>query len=68
VLGFLVADALASGGFVIVLRVPKSFNPPHRVRVRNTNRIYGRNSAGLLKFTFETLLKERQDGTAAPIC
>ena len=43
------------GGCVIVLRIPKSFNPPHRVRAGNTNRIYGRNSAGAYEYSIEEL-------------
>jgi Putative DNA-binding domain len=46
---------VATGGFVIVLRIPKSWNPPHRVSARNTNRIYGRNSAGAYEFSVEEL-------------
>jgi Putative DNA-binding domain len=49
------AVQINSGGIVIVLRVPKSFNPPHRVSARNTNRIYGRNSAGAYEFSVEEL-------------
>jgi hypothetical protein len=44
-----------TGGHVIVLRIPKSFNPPHRVSARNTNRIYGRNSAGAYEFSVDEL-------------
>ena len=43
------------GGYVIILRVPKSWNPPHRVSARNTNRLYGRNSAGAYEFSVEEL-------------
>jgi Schlafen, AlbA_2 len=46
---------LSGGGFVVVLRIPKSWNPPHRVSARNTNRIYGRNSAGAYEFSVEEL-------------
>src|SRR5882724_6609216 len=46
---------ISGGGYVIVLRVPKSWNPPHRVSARNTNRIYGRNSAGAYEFSVEEL-------------
>jgi hypothetical protein len=44
-----------SGGHAIILRIPKSWNPPHRVSARNTNRIYGRNSAGAYEFSIEEL-------------
>ena len=43
------------GGYILVLRIPKSWNPPHRVSARNTNRIYGRNSAGAYEFSIEEL-------------
>jgi hypothetical protein len=46
---------ITTGGFVIVLRIPKSWNPPHRVSARNTNRIYGRNAAGAYEFSVEEL-------------
>jgi hypothetical protein len=49
------AVPITAGGFVIVLRIPKSWNPPHRVSARNTNRIYGRNSAGAYEFSVEQL-------------
>jgi predicted HTH transcriptional regulator len=35
------AVPITTGGFVVVLRIPRSWNPPHRVSARNTNRIYG---------------------------
>jgi hypothetical protein len=47
--------SVSSGGYVLVLRIPKSWNPPHRVSARNTNRIYGRNSAGTYEFSVEEL-------------
>src|SRR5262249_17700390 len=43
------------GGYVIILRIPKSWSPPHRVSARSTNRIYGRNSAGAYEFSIEEL-------------
>jgi hypothetical protein len=46
---------ISNGGYVLVLRVPKSWNPPHRVSARNTNRIYGRNSAGAYEFSIDEL-------------
>jgi hypothetical protein len=49
------AVPFAAGGFVLVLRTPKSWNPPHRVSARNTNRFYGRNSAGAYEFSVEDL-------------
>jgi hypothetical protein len=49
------AVPIASGGYAFVIRVPKSWNPPHRVSSRNTNRIYGRNSAGAYEYSVEEL-------------
>lgn len=50
-----------TGGFAIVVRVPKSWNPPHRVCARNSNRFFIRNSGGVheasvdeLRMMFET--------------
>jgi hypothetical protein len=53
--GLLMRALPVDGGYVIVLRIPKSWNPPHRVSARNTNRIYGRNSAGAYEFSVEEL-------------
>src|ERR1700686_5175709 len=33
------AVPINAGGFLLVLRIPKSWNPPHRVSAKNTNRI-----------------------------
>ncbi|MDH2355886.1 ATP-binding protein, partial [Bradyrhizobium sp. SSUT112] len=44
-----------TGGSVFVIHVPKSWNPPHRVSARNTNRIYARNSAGAFELSVEEL-------------
>jgi hypothetical protein len=49
------AVTLTGSGYAIVLRIPKSRNPPHRVAARNTNRIYGRNSAGAYEYSVEEL-------------
>jgi hypothetical protein len=46
---------ISTGGYVIILRIPKSWSPPHRVSARNTNRIYGRNSAGTYELSIEEL-------------
>ena len=43
------------GGFVILVRVPRSWQPPHRVSARGSNRIYGRNSAGAYEYSVEEL-------------
>jgi hypothetical protein len=44
-----------AGGSVFVIHIPKSWNPPHRVSARNTNRIYARNSAGAFELSVEEL-------------
>ena len=44
-----------SGGYVIVVRVPKSWQPPHRISARGLNRIYGRNSGGAYEYSVEEL-------------
>ena len=49
------AIPLAQGGNAIVVRIPKSWNPPHRVRARNTNRFYIRNSGGAHEASVEEL-------------
>jgi Putative DNA-binding domain len=46
---------VSGGGVVIVIRVPKSWNPPHRVSARKTNRIYARNSTGAYELSIEEL-------------
>jgi hypothetical protein len=35
------------GGKVLILRIPRSWNAPHRVTSQNSNRFYARNSAGV---------------------
>lgn len=42
-------------GSVIVMYVPRSFNPPHRVILRNSNRYFTRNSAGTHELSLEEL-------------
>lgn len=53
--GLRMRTIVVSGGYVLLLRIPRSWNPPHRVSARNTNRIYGRNSAGAYEFSVEEL-------------
>lgn len=42
-------------GSVIVIHVPRSFNPPHRVIIKNSNRYYARNSVGAHELSLEEL-------------
>lgn len=46
---------ISSGGFVLVIRVPKSWRPPHRVSARNTNRFFVRNSSGVHEASVDEL-------------
>ncbi len=46
---------LQNGDRALLLRIPKNWNPPHRVSVRNHNRFYLRNSAGAHEASVEEL-------------
>jgi len=46
---------LAAGGIAIVVRIPRSWNPPHRVSSGNRNRFYVRNSGGVHEASVEEL-------------
>jgi hypothetical protein len=46
---------LAAGGYVLILRIPASWNPPHRVSFGGHNRFYARNSAGAYELSVEQL-------------
>ncbi|WP_109315924.1 AlbA family DNA-binding domain-containing protein [Pseudovibrio ascidiaceicola] len=43
------------GGSIIVIHIPKSFNPPHRVIFKNNNRYLSRNAAGTYELSLEEL-------------
>lgn len=49
------AIPIASGGFVAVVRVPRSWYPPHRVSARGSNRFFARNSSGVHEASVEEL-------------
>ncbi|WP_313197426.1 ATP-binding protein [Rhizobium sp.] len=49
------AIPISGGGFVFMARVPRSWNPPHRVSYQNTNRFYLRSSAGAHEASVEEL-------------
>lgn len=49
------AVPLAAGGHAFVIRVARSWNPPHRVTARNSNRFYCRNSAGVYEPSVDQL-------------
>lgn len=42
-------------GCVILIQVPRSFNPPHRVILKNSNRYYARNSTEAHELSLEEL-------------
>lgn len=46
---------LSGGGYALVVKVPASWNPPHRVAFGGTNRFYARNSAGAYELSVEQL-------------
>ena len=58
------AVPLSGGGYVVVLRVPKSYIPPHRVTFKNTGRFWARSSAGKYEPNVEEL---RRIFTEAPL-
>jgi hypothetical protein len=47
--------SLASGGHCLILRVPKSWNPPHRVSAQGSNRYWIRNSDGVHEASIDEL-------------
>ena len=47
--------SLATGESALILRIPRSWNPPHRVTARNVNRFYVRHSAGVHETSIEEL-------------
>ena len=49
------AIPLSDGNKVFLLRIPKSWNPPHRVTAQGVNRFYLRHSAGVHEPSVEEL-------------
>jgi len=49
------AVSLTGGGYSFIIRVPRSWNPPHRVSYQGTNRFYLRSSAGAHEASVEEL-------------
>jgi hypothetical protein len=47
--------SLDRGGVAIIIRIPRSWNPPHRVSAARTNRFYVRNSGGVHEASVEEL-------------
>jgi hypothetical protein len=58
------AIPLSEGGCVVVVRVPKSYTPPHRVTFKNSGRFWARSSAGKFEPNVEEL---RRIFTEAPL-
>lgn len=50
-----IAVPLAQGGHIIVIRIPKGYNPPHRVIFKNSGRFWARSSAGKFEPNVEEL-------------
>lgn len=44
-----------NGGHLIIVRIPKSYTPPHRVSALGISRFYGRNSAGAYELSVDEL-------------
>jgi hypothetical protein len=49
------AVLLMGGGYAFVIRVPPSWNPPHRVSSKGHNRFYARHSTGAYELSVEEL-------------
>jgi Putative DNA-binding domain len=49
------AVPLANGAYCFVLRIPRSWHPPHRVTAQNSNRFWIRNSGGAHEASVEEL-------------
>jgi schlafen family protein len=58
------AVSLATGGCLLLVRVPKSYNPPHRIIFKNSGKFYARSSAGKYEPNVEEL---RRIFTEAPL-
>jgi predicted HTH transcriptional regulator len=54
------AVRLANSAHCVVLRVPKSWYPPHRVSAQNSNRYWIRNSGGVHEASMEEMDRVRQ--------
>jgi hypothetical protein len=61
--GFRVKEIALPEGYALLVRVPQSLNPPHRVTTSAANKFYGRSSAGSYELGIEEL---RRLFTVAP--
>lgn len=55
IVGLRMKRVVVTTGSLIIIHVPRSFNPPHRVIHKGTNRYYGRNSAGAHELSMDEL-------------
>ncbi len=55
IIGLAVRIVPVSGGVVLVVRIPKSYNPPHRVAFQGSKRFYARSSGGRYEPNVEEL-------------
>lgn len=55
IVGLRMKRVQVEGGDVLVIHVPRSYNPPHRVIFKNSNRYHGRNSSGAYELSLEEL-------------
>lgn len=46
---------LSSGGAVLIVRVPRSYNPPHQITYRGRSQFYARSSGGKYRLNVEEL-------------
>ncbi len=53
--GVQIREVAAAGGVVLILRVPRSWNPPHRVTFKRLNKYYLRHSAGVYEPSVDQL-------------
>lgn len=58
IIGVRMRGVPVQGGEVIVVRVPRSANPPHRVIAQGVNRFYGRTEAGAYELSVEELRRK----------
>jgi hypothetical protein len=58
------AVPIGAGGCVLLVRIPKSYNPPHRIIFKNSGRFWARSSAGKYEPNVEEL---RRIFTEAPL-
>lgn len=55
IVGVALREVEMAGGFALVVRVPRSWNPPHRVTFKGANRYYLRHSSGVYEPSVDQL-------------